>query len=50
VKYYTDAHNFYTDLSRQLSGEKDDQPSDVYNQRIQQKLAEIRALSITLDD
>lgn len=50
VKYYTDARNMYTDLSRKLSGEKDDLPSDVYNQRIQQKLAEIRALSITLDD
>ncbi|KAI0211819.1 Bridging integrator 3 [Lamellibrachia satsuma] len=50
VKYYTDARNIYTDLSRRLGGEKDDLPSDVYNQRIQQKLTEIRALSITLDD
>ena len=51
VKYYTDAHKTYSDLAAQLQKQtgQGEESSDQYSQRIQQKLGEIRALSITVD-
>lgn len=49
VKYYTEAHKLYTELSDSVEGSPDSDSTD-YKQKIQQKLASIRALSITSDD
>ena len=46
VNYYTEAHNVYRDLSAQVNS-YDGVNND---QTIEQKLAEIRTLSITADD
>ena len=55
VKYYTEAHKLYSDLSNRIEGfggtkENGEDLDSGYDQRVQQKLAEIRALSITVDD
>ncbi len=48
IKYYTDAHQIYNDLSSMLAPVSPEQEEG--SQGVQQKLAEIRALSITVDD
>lgn len=51
IKYYTDAHQSYEGLQHVFSQSKDAGESDEeFLQKTQQKLAEIRALSVTLDD
>lgn len=56
VKYYTDVHNLYSDLYSKLQSSVDSKCGDdetldtEYDERVQQKLAEIRSLSITVDD
>ena len=50
VMYYRDARDVYTDLSTKLGSKKGDMSPEDYRQTMKQKLAEIRALSITLDD
>ena len=50
VMYYRDARDVYTDLSTKLGSKKGDLSPEDYRQTMKQKLAEIRALSITLDD
>ena len=49
MKYYTDCHRTYSDLCAQIdSGEN--VTTDSLNKTIQQKLSEIRALSISTTD
>ena len=50
VKYYTDCHKVYNDLSHRLNQNKEDITSEEYDQNMQQKLNEIKALSIVDDD
>lgn len=51
VKYFTESHIIYTELSEKLSSAKQVQVSNEdYDNHIQQKLNEIKALEITVDD
>ena len=49
LKYYTEAHKIYTELSSTVTAEKKLSDQE-YENKLQQKLAEIKALSIVVDD
>jgi len=49
MKYYSDCHRTYSDLCARIDG-GENVTTDSLNRTIQQKLAEIRALSITTTD
>lgn len=49
VKYYTEAHKLYSELSHTVNGQGEQLSNEEYEQRMQQKLANIRGLSITVD-
>ncbi len=50
VKYYTECHKVYSDLSHKLNQNQEVVGGEEYNQSMQQKLNEIKALSIVDDD
>jgi len=49
MKYYSDCHRTYSDLCKHVDG-SEKVTTDSLNRTIQQKLSEIRALSITTTD
>ena len=49
MKYYADSHRTYSDLCAQIDG-GENVTTDSLNKTIQQKLSEIRALSISTTD
>lgn len=50
IKYYTENHKLYDDLCKKLNIDEIENSKEVHEIKIKQKLGEIRALSITVDD
>ena len=51
MKYFTEAHTVYSELAEKLcAGKEDSLDSEDYDRRVQQRINEIIALSITADN